>query len=54
MATKDTLLEEAREAIKGPVKEGYSSLLFTLKQQQPLQKENNGVWALPEGDAYYA
>lgn len=54
MATKDTLLEEAREAIKGPVKEGYSSLLFTLKQQQPLQKENSGVWALPEGDAYYA
>ena len=51
---ENALLEEASSALKGPFKRGYSSLLATLKQQKPLQANNDGVWSLPNGDAYYA
>jgi len=51
---KEELLAQAREALTGPFKRGYETLLATLKELQPQAKGNDGAWSLPRGDAYYA
>ncbi|WP_426040859.1 DUF885 domain-containing protein [Brevundimonas sp. TWP2-3-4b1] len=51
---KATLLAAAREALTGPFRRGYEQILTTLAEVQPLATSNEGVWRLPDGDAYYA
>lgn len=50
---KNRLIDTAQEAIKGPFQRGYAALLDEVKRQQPLQDKNQGVWALPDGAAFY-
>ncbi|ATB38620.1 lipoprotein [Cystobacter fuscus] len=51
---KARLLDEAREALKGPFKSGYEMLLATLAEVERQAKGNDGAWSLPDGAAYYA
>lgn len=51
---KDALIASAREALTGPFKRGYDAYLATLLEMQPLSTSTDGVWRLPDGDAYYA
>ncbi len=51
---KDRLLAEGKAALTGPFREGYDIFLKTQKDVQPLARGNNGAWALPDGQAYYA
>ncbi len=50
---KNELINAASNAIKGPFRRGYTALLNEVKRQQPLQDKNQGVWALPNGAAFY-
>ncbi len=51
---KDKLLADGKAALTGPFREGYEHFLGVQKAVQPLAKGNNGAWALPDGQAYYA
>ncbi|MDB5469477.1 MAG: hypothetical protein JWR84_1037 [Caulobacter sp.] len=51
---KDRLLKEGQSALTGPFREGYEHFLAAQKTVQPLARGNNGAWALPDGQAYYA
>lgn len=51
---KDRLLAEGKAALTGPFREGYDVFLTTQREVRALAKGNNGAWALPEGQAYYA
>ena len=51
---KAQLLDEAREALRGPFRRGYEQVIDTLEALQPLADSDGGVWRLPQGDAYYA
>ena len=53
-AEKTTLLAAGRDALTGPFKRGYDTVLATIERVQPLATSNDGVWRLPDGDAYYA
>ncbi|MES2033843.1 MAG: DUF885 domain-containing protein [Pseudomonadota bacterium] len=53
-AQKATLLADGKAALTGPFKAGYDQFLATQAELQPLAKGNDGVWGLPDGDAYYA
>ncbi|MFK7957668.1 MAG: DUF885 family protein [Lysobacterales bacterium] len=53
-ARKQALLESATVALKGPFRRGYQRLLAEIERQQPHQKNSQGVWALPDGKAFYA
>ncbi|WP_294293622.1 DUF885 domain-containing protein [uncultured Sphingomonas sp.] len=53
-ATKERLLADARAALTGPFKQGYDTLIAAIDAVEPLSKGNFGVWALPDGAAYYA
>lgn len=48
------LLTEAKTAIQQRVYPAYQSLIGYFEQLRPKATENHGVWALPQGDAYYA
>lgn len=50
---KDRLTMATDEAIRGPFQRGYQALFDEIKRQQPLQENNHGVWALPDGEAFY-
>lgn len=47
------LESSALEALGGPFKEGADALMTELLYQQAKAEESLGVWALPDGDAYY-
>lgn len=49
-----SLLEQAQAAITGSVQPAYREFIDYYAQLLPRTKGNHGVWALPEGDAYYA
>ncbi|MDB5282772.1 MAG: hypothetical protein JWO06_1847, partial [Bacteroidota bacterium] len=53
--TKDTLRGKAAGIIATSVKEGYERLLnyWTLLEPKAKEKGSNGVWNLPQGDAFY-
>ena len=51
---KDRLLAEGKAALTGPFREGYDIFLKTQREVRALAKGNNGAWALPDGQAYYA
>jgi uncharacterized protein (DUF885 family) len=54
-AEKDRLIAAAREALTGPFRRGYESMLATLTAIEPRAGgANNGAWSLPNGAAYYA
>ena len=50
---KDELLLKASAALKGPFARGFGRLINEVKRQQALATGNRGVWALPDGEAYY-
>lgn len=50
---KIALIEQAEAALKGSFYNGYSALLAETKRLQKLQDNNDGVWALPDGEAFY-
>lgn len=51
---KAQLLDDAREALRGPFRRGYEQVIATLGELRPLADSDGGVWRLPQGDAYYA
>lgn len=51
---QDHLIEQAVEALRGPFRSGYEQLIQELVRLQRLAQDNNGVWALPDGEDYYA
>lgn len=53
-ATKARLLADGEAALKGEWKRGYDRYLAALGRMQTKATTVNGVWALPDGDAYYA
>lgn len=50
---KSTLIGRAIEALRGPFSEGYTAVLDETKRLQRMQTANDGVWALPDGQAFY-
>lgn len=52
-ADREALLQEASAALNGPFRRGFDALLSEVRRQQGLADSNHGVWALPDGDAYY-
>ena len=52
-ATKDRLLASARDALTGPFKRGYDTVLTALAEVQPMADSDAGVWRLPQGEAFY-
>ena len=53
-ATKTRLKNEARTALLAHVKPAYENLLAAMIRQQAGARSTDGVWALPDGEAYYA
>jgi len=53
-ATKARLLADAREALTGPFKQGYDTLIAAIDEIEPKSTGNFGAWHLPDGAAYYA
>ncbi len=51
---KERLLQDAKQAIVQSVVPGYQQLVDFLTQQRQLANTDDGVWKLPNGDAYYA
>ena len=56
-ATKARLLDEGRAALTGPWRRGYETVLAALAevqvQAEAMPNRNDGVWRLPDGEAYY-
>lgn len=52
-ATKARLLDAARTALTGPYKRGFDTVLAALGEAQAKADSNDGVWRLPDGEAYY-
>jgi len=52
-ATKARLLDAARTALTGPYKRGFDTVLTALGEAQAKADSNDGVWRLPDGEAYY-
>jgi uncharacterized protein (DUF885 family) len=53
-ATKTRLKNEARTALLAHVKPAYENLLTVMAAQQARARATDGVWALPDGEAFYA
>jgi uncharacterized protein (DUF885 family) len=53
-AEKARLISAAREALAGPFRRGYETLLATLDAIEPRAAGNDGAWSLPDGAAFYA
>jgi uncharacterized protein (DUF885 family) len=52
--TKARLLAEGRAALTGPFQRGYGRAIAALERVRQGVETNDGVWRLPNGDAYYA
>ena len=52
-ATKDRLLASAQQALTGPYKQGFETVLTALAEVRPMADSDAGVWRLPQGEAYY-
>lgn len=50
---KNTLTTNAKNALLNSVKPAYSSLITLLKSQQAKATNEDGVWKLPNGSAFY-
>jgi uncharacterized protein (DUF885 family) len=53
-ATKSKLKADARAALLAHVKPAYENLLTAMASQKANARDTDGVWALPDGAAYYA
>ncbi|MEY4730284.1 MAG: hypothetical protein RL020_1442 [Pseudomonadota bacterium] len=53
-ATKVRLLAAGEQGMNASVYPSYRQLVAHLEAWLPEVKNNNGAWALPDGDAYYA
>ncbi|MFN3511608.1 MAG: DUF885 domain-containing protein [Phenylobacterium sp.] len=53
-AVKAWLLAQGEAALKGEWRRGYQAYIAALEAMQKAASAVNGVWALPEGEAYYA
>lgn len=53
-ATKAELLGAGEKALTGPFRRGYDAMLASLAEVSKQAASNDGVWRLPDGDAYYA
>ena len=51
---KAELIEAGRAALTGPWLRGYEQIIGTLETLQAQADSNEGVWRLPDGEAYYA
>lgn len=54
MPKKEAALAKAETLIRDKVYKAYKALQSQLETMLPAAKENLGVWALPEGEAFYA
>jgi uncharacterized protein (DUF885 family) len=52
--TRTALLDEAARAVEQSVYPAYRELIAYFETLQPKATSNDGVWRLPEGEAYYA
>ncbi len=52
-AQKAALVADARAALAGPFRRGFTSLFAVLDEIEPKATGNNGAWSLPNGAAYY-
>jgi len=48
------LLNEAANALSGPFRRGYQAFIAEMTRLWDKSSHDDGVWALPNGDAYYA
>ncbi len=53
-AQKASLLAQAETALKDSVAPAYGAMIAALEAQQAKARTTDGVWALPQGEAYYA
>lgn len=53
-AAKAKLLAHGEAALKGPFLEGYEQVIAVLKATAQKATSDDGVWRLPNGDAFYA
>jgi uncharacterized protein (DUF885 family) len=53
-ADKQTLYSEAEDAVRTSVYPSYQRLADYLTEIRPMSRDTDGVWALPDGDAYYS
>ena len=52
-AEQATLMDQAVAALRGPFGDGFRALLAHLREAEQAAGEADGVWNLPDGDAYY-
>ena len=52
-AEKNTLLGEAKAALVTSVMPAYENFIDALAHQKTLSPEGDGVWRLPDGEAWY-
>ncbi|WP_062267147.1 DUF885 domain-containing protein [Endozoicomonas arenosclerae] len=50
---KQQLLAEAEKALVNHVRPAYEKLIVTLEKLESQSDDKDGVWKLPDGDAYY-
>lgn len=53
-ATKARLLKDGEAALKGEWRSGYARYVAALERMKAKADAVNGVWALPDGEAFYA
>ena len=51
---KSRILAEAKMVFDSNVRPAYETLINYFEYLQPIATDDDGVWKLPEGDAYYA
>ena len=54
LAKKEALFKELSSIIETDVKPGYESILEYMELNYDNANKNDGVWSLPNGDAFYA
>jgi uncharacterized protein (DUF885 family) len=54
LAKKEALFKELSSIIETDVKPGYESILEYMELNYSNANKNDGVWSLPNGDAFYA
>ncbi|MBY5921799.1 DUF885 domain-containing protein [Ferrimonas balearica] len=50
---KAALVQQAQDALKGPVANGYGKLIAFLEGQHERASEDAGVWKFPDGERFY-
>ncbi len=53
-AAKDRLIADARAALLGEYRSGVNKVIAAVERMGAKASSSEGVWRLPEGDAYYA